>query len=821
MLAAEKSPKVEQQEPKPLQIKEEQEEPGVHQDGEQLLVKEETDTRFPLTDAPINMLAADVREEAPEEPCPGEAPEEPCPGKALEEPCPGEAPEEPSPREAPEELSPGEAPEEPCPGEAPEEPCPGKALEEPCPGEAPEEPSPGEAPEEPSPGEAPEEPSPGEAPEEPCPGEAPEEPCPGEAPEEPSHEQEQQESQLLQIREEPGVHQEGEQLLVKEKTDTKSPSIAAPINKNQSSGQRPSQRLQNGEGPPSGRTRRRRSGTSERGNGADRRIITCLKCFRPQNRLSFHLRICMKNKTNEERKAELDRAKKSMKAWTLRGRTWDYNVMVKRYPDEATRQALLEDLRERNFLIFNDPMDVPAESSDSPPGAAVKTHNKNRCRPALPTLQDCQRVLRVSHDDILDIQRRLLDQQHVEDDENTLFRYFCEAILVLRYFQRPDAVMALTASDWLNKKHVEGRIHMGISKNSETISLTEEDSAMLDTYFHKVRSGCLQGRVDDQARFFLSKQGKPVGCVSTDLKRLHEQYELPSFLSREVCEAQRSSTSTCSPSDEPANNKRGQKRKRGRGPADQHDKDFGAFYQRFPATASSSPPTKKKLIAAGFPPDRAFYDRWRSMQLAQREKHLLSQFAKRPPTVSRVSLLIKKEGWTSNCPRPKDVVAKWKPVLSETDPWILAMIDSQKWTGMALKHFGCTNGQGVVAIKHFAMGSIVCDYHGKVITAAEGRKIMESTQDDTCKLLFFHGGGRDLCADARTFPCECHPTGDPMGRRISHSSDGANLRPVHYRLNFPGGLRDVIILRATRDIEVCEELLLNYGLKCTSSRVPG
>ncbi|KAM4538002.1 uncharacterized protein V3H82_023771 [Fundulus diaphanus] len=66
----EQSPEGEQQESELLHIKEEQEEPGVHQEGEQLLVKEETDSRFPLTDAPINMLAADVKEEAPEEQSP-------------------------------------------------------------------------------------------------------------------------------------------------------------------------------------------------------------------------------------------------------------------------------------------------------------------------------------------------------------------------------------------------------------------------------------------------------------------------------------------------------------------------------------------------------------------------------------------------------------------------------------------------------------------------------------------------------------------------------------------------------------------------------
>ncbi|XP_035985853.1 uncharacterized protein LOC118556288, partial [Fundulus heteroclitus] len=50
----EQSPEGEQQESEPLQKKEEQEEPWARQEGEQLLVKEETDSSFPLTAPTIN-----------------------------------------------------------------------------------------------------------------------------------------------------------------------------------------------------------------------------------------------------------------------------------------------------------------------------------------------------------------------------------------------------------------------------------------------------------------------------------------------------------------------------------------------------------------------------------------------------------------------------------------------------------------------------------------------------------------------------------------------------------------------------------------------
>lgn len=114
---------------------------------------------------------------------------------------------------------------------------------------------------------------------------------------------------------------------------------------------------------------------------------------------------------------------------------------------------------------------------------------------------------------MLGIHRKLLDQQHVEEDQRTLFRYFCEAILVLIYFQRPEAVRAFTvstftlqcflsvykvshslcslfvyqASDWINKTNVDGRIHMESqsTKQSATLSLTEEDSAVSISDFRR------------------------------------------------------------------------------------------------------------------------------------------------------------------------------------------------------------------------------------------------------------------------------------------------------------------------------------------------
>lgn len=118
---------------------------------------------------------------------------------------------------------------------------------------------------------------------------------------------------------------------------------------------------------------------------------------------------------------------------------------------------------------------------------------------------------------------------------------------------------------------------------------------------------------------------------------------------------------------------------------------------------------------------------------------------------------------------------------------------------------------GVVATEAFRKGSIVCDYHGGIITAEEGRKIMESVSTEMGDLFFFKSDRQDLCVDAQTIPCPCHPSLDTVGRRIKHSKKSCNLKPRHCKMKFPDGERHVILFLATKDISVNEELLYDHS----------
>lgn len=61
--------------------------------------------------------------------------------------------------------------------------------------------------------------------------------------------------------------------------------------------------------------------------------------------------------------------------------------------------------------------------------------------------QECQAVLRKAKKDMLSVYGRLLEGDHVASDEKTMFRYYCEAILILGHFQRPGVVEGITVSE--------------------------------------------------------------------------------------------------------------------------------------------------------------------------------------------------------------------------------------------------------------------------------------------------------------------------------------------------------------------------------------
>ncbi|XP_026209063.1 uncharacterized protein LOC113157682 isoform X1 [Anabas testudineus] len=326
------------------------------------------------------------------------------------------------------------------------------------------------------------------------------------------------------------------------------------------------------------------------------------------------------------------------------------------------------------------------------------------------SVRDCQKLLSVAKNDMLRIFANLQEGRFVGSDEKTLYRYYCEAILILGHFQRPAALQGMTVSEWLNKTHVNGRVCVAVGQHKTssveiaTFALTTEESAFIDAYYLYIRSGLVHESVDG-GRFFLGANGRPIRSPTHDVGRLHIHYKLPNVTSQEirgVVETEVSRTfseeqkgrvahyvSHSTPvanvhdsmktpeaivatanvlsslagysSDEPADGMVGRGQKRAREASEEDSatwRDFAQFLEVFPVTLTGPPPTTRQRAEAGFPQDRVFYDKWRGVQFAKREEYLLSKFYRHTPTVEKVARMISCEGWTANHPNPENVVAK-------------------------------------------------------------------------------------------------------------------------------------------------------------------
>ncbi|XP_056147494.1 histone-lysine N-methyltransferase set-1-like [Lampris incognitus] len=136
---------------------------------------------------------------------------------------------------------------------------------------------------------------------------------------------------------------------------------------------------------------------------------------------------------------------------------------------------------------------------------------------------------------------------------------------------------------------------------------------------------------------------------------------------------------------------------------------------------------------------------------------------------------------------------------------------SQLWKGLEIKSIP-DKGRGVFTRRAFKMGEVVCDYHGDLLTAAQGQAVHESTiGEETGYMYFFlNEDGEKMCIDAHQ-KCQCHPDIDVKGRLINHSRK-PNLKPLSKRLDLDGDKRDYILFVAKQDISEGEELTFDYGV---------
>ncbi|XP_019394437.1 PREDICTED: N-lysine methyltransferase KMT5A [Crocodylus porosus] len=135
------------------------------------------------------------------------------------------------------------------------------------------------------------------------------------------------------------------------------------------------------------------------------------------------------------------------------------------------------------------------------------------------------------------------------------------------------------------------------------------------------------------------------------------------------------------------------------------------------------------------------------------------------------------------------------------------LITNGKEEGMKID-FIDGKGRGVIATKRFNRGEFVVEYHGDLIeiTDAKKREAVYAQDPSTgCYMYYFQYLSKTYCVDATKET-------NRLGRLINHSKCGNCQTKLHDIDGVPH-----LILIASRDIKVGEELLYDYGDRSKAS----
>uniref|UniRef100_A0A8C5D3F8 SET domain-containing protein n=1 Tax=Gouania willdenowi TaxID=441366 RepID=A0A8C5D3F8_GOUWI len=68
---------------------------------------------------------------------------------------------------------------------------------------------------------------------------------------------------------------------------------------------------------------------------------------------------------------------------------------------------------------------------------------------------------------------------------------------------------------------------------------------------------------------------------------------------------------------------------------------------------------------------------------------------------------------------------------------LILFLSNIKWKGLLVTDVE-GKGKGVVATRRFQVGEVICDYHGRAITAKEGKDIHMNTSEEETGYMFFY-----------------------------------------------------------------------------------
>ncbi|XP_041938053.1 uncharacterized protein LOC121699744 [Alosa sapidissima] len=256
---------------------------------------------------------------------------------------------------------------------------------------------------------------------------------------------------------------------------------------------------------------------------ADRRIVYCLLCEKPHENLSSHLKkACMKDNTEEERNAELTKAKISQKEWTRVGRRWEYHEVDSLMNEEDPLRALIDRLKSKGFFIVKDPSESsPAEQRQ--------------------LLQDVTPWMR-------SMVAKLKTGVNVATNYTTQFRYFCMGVLSVVYNKSLKSIETFKTAGWVDRQQTSSGVTIQFSDNSVACTLRKEEEEWFELYFTKIRPLALLRQdeyMDDEGCFFLGQNGGPIANTKTDLQRLWKFCEQKTQSSEPIPEDTQTASGSC------------------------------------------------------------------------------------------------------------------------------------------------------------------------------------------------------------------------------------------------------------------------------------
>ncbi|XP_073701983.1 uncharacterized protein [Garra rufa] len=435
------------------------------------------------------------------------------------------------------------------------------------------------------------------------------------------------------------------------------------------------------------------------------------------------------------------------------------------------------------------------------------------------SVEQCWAVLQSAENDVLThIANLMIDWRYIREmtrEQELLLVCFLEALVMLCFLQEPEVVKKMTVSDWLQRTVIEGnseRVMVRVNECNAAFVLSNEEETWFDVYYEYLRSEMIRRRhrrcsSDEAEKFFMYSSGNPVDNPSEDLKKLHDEYRLPSITTDMV----RSSVHTAVHKLHLTDDEKLSSLEAPEPKWMNANIAFCLLKMSHPVTLHATPPEKAARVQISRKFESNCLWLWCLTQKKLRERLVLDTFGPRQPSESKVHSWIEKQGWMENVPDAAEVMKDWKPPQSIQAPTeskaIRRMSRRQCWKGLQLMD---REGKGlrVVTSRPFACGEVICDFHGRLISREEGLEIHQNNQAQAGHLFFFTSkNGQDMCLDAHEERCHCHPNKTTFGRHIKHSTKHANLSPrLHFVEDEP-----LILFMASRDIQSGEEIRYDYG----------